>query len=84
MTTNKYKFLCSGGFDVDANLDRIYDDVGNVVGFQLPDGRKVRLVIGLEVESDTTLIHVTNEFDMDDLGINLTDYDECELRLCDE
>lgn len=84
MTTNEYKFLCSGGFDVDANLDRIYDDVGNVIGFQLPDGRKVRLVIGLEVEKNNKFNYVTSEWQMDELGISLLDYDVCELRLCDE
>lgn len=84
MVSNQYKFFCSGDFSVDANLDRIYDSVGNVVGFKLPDGRVVKLVISLEVESDDNLYYITNEDKMDELGLGLNDYDVCEFILNDE
>lgn len=84
MVYNKYKFTCSGDFDVDVNLDRIYDSVGNVVGFKLPDGREVRLVIALEVDNEDNYDYITSESDMDELGFNLTDYDVCEFVLNDE
>lgn len=84
MVSNQYKFFCSGDFSVDADLDRIYDSVGNVVGFKLPDGRVVRLVISLEVESNDSYNYVSDESDMGELGLFLNDYDVCEFVLNDE
>ena len=70
------KFIIEGGFNVDANLEPKHDAMGNVIGFLLPDGRTVRLVAALEVESadESQLTYLTVEREMDKLGFSELDY----------
>jgi len=73
-----YNFTIKGQFgEVDHKLVEVVDDVGNVVGFHLPDGRMVQLVMALEVvnlEGDK-FEYITEEKEMENLGLSLLNYD---------
>lgn len=71
-----YKFEVTGGFDVKKGLKPIkpFDDI---VAFKLPDGRSVRLIVALEIESkagDMDYKYVTSENEMAELGFECLDY----------
>jgi hypothetical protein len=76
LDTNEYLFEVKGGFDIDKRhlTKKAYD--GNVVGFNLSDGRTVRLVVALEVESadGEKFEYVTDEYEMSELGFSCLDY----------
>lgn len=77
MTTNEYKFVAEGGYDIDSNLTPEANAFGEVVGFKLPDGRSVRLVIALEVSDEygDDFKYVTSEQEMSELGFDCLDYE---------
>lgn len=73
------RFRVTGGFDAPANLARLYDAQGNVVGYELPDGRAVRLVVGLEVAVDRAesgYEYLTDTAAMAAVGFEGLEYDE--------
>jgi hypothetical protein len=50
-----------------------------IIGFELPDGRKVKLIVGLELETKVNpeiqdYAHITSAKGMQDLGFGLLDY----------
>lgn len=74
---NEYKFICTGSFSIDKKLEPTTDADGNVVGFILPDGREVRLVIALEIENgDNFDDYVVNEKEMAKIGFSCLDYEQ--------
>ena len=73
-----YKFEVTGGFDVNKKLKEKLDHSGSYVcAFKLPDGRTVRPMLALEVESKdgNSFEYITSEIDMSDLGFEGLDYD---------
>ena len=48
---NEYRFTVSGGVDIKGHFKIIHDQLGEIVGFKMADGRTIKLVVGLEVES---------------------------------
>ena len=73
-----YSFEVSGVFAVANNLKPIFGAENQIIGFELPGGRQVRLIIGIGIENKVTgsYEHVTNEQQMDDLGFGCLDYDK--------
>ena len=73
-----YSFEVSGVFAVANNLKPIFGAENQIIGFELPGGRQVRLIIGIEIENKVTGSHehITNERQMDDLGFGCMDYDK--------
>lgn len=57
-----YNFKVTGGFDVDLRFKAYRAADGNVVGFILPDGRKVSLAVCLVVEDEKGETYITREF----------------------
>lgn len=51
MKPREVRFEVTGGLDVPEDYQEIRSAVGEVVGFRLPDGRTVRLMVALEVEA---------------------------------
>jgi predicted butyrate kinase (DUF1464 family) len=76
MDTNEYTFEIRGGFNINKSNTGVRAADGNVVGFRLPDGRTVRLIAALEVESSdgTTFDYITSDKEMEDLGFGCLDY----------
>ena len=83
MSTKKYQFEATGGFDVSKLLKPETSALGNIVRFKLPDGRCAQLVVALEIESNGGEDYeiVTSEGEMHALGFGGLDYDE--LRFTD-
>lgn len=77
MEENAYEFTIRGCFgNVSQKNIEIVDASGNVVGFQLPDGRMAQLVMALEVVSadGTKAEYVTKEEEMEKLGFDILEY----------
>jgi len=74
--TSVYDFEVQGSFNIRNNLELHESWVGEVVGFRLPDGRLVRPIVGLEVESadGTKYEYVTDESTMSEMGFEGLDY----------
>lgn len=79
---NEVRFTVTGGFNIDLKLKPETDAQGNVVAYRLPDGRKVALVVALEVcnKEETEYSYVTLEPEMDKLGFGCLDYDRLEFE----
>jgi hypothetical protein len=76
------KFEVVGGFDVvKEKLTPFEAADGSVVGYILPDGRHVRLVVALEVENQKTgkFTYVTSSDGMAKLGFLGLDYDHLDF-----
>lgn len=71
-------FKVTGGFERQDNLKPELDASEAIVGYQLPDGRLIRLVIALEIESKDggSYEYVTSEQEMEKLGLGLLSYDD--------
>ena len=88
MTEKLFNFTLTGTFVVEPGLtpERAFD--GRITGFKLPDGRKVALVVGLEIESaedeDETFEYVTSESDMEPLGLHVTEYVDAHFEESEE
>lgn len=82
----KHYFIVTGTIDVDARLkhERAFD--GEIVGFRLPDGRTVRPMLALEVESADGNEHeiVTSMGDLESLGFLGLDYESVAFDVVDE
>lgn len=80
-SSNEYCFTATGSLLIDKTLkiERSFD--GRPIGFVLPDGRTVRLVVALEVELDggTNYRYVTSETEMSELGFTCLDYDQADF-----
>lgn len=76
-----YKFNVVGVFDIPNHYLPIRSDHNNIVGFKLPDGSEVRLIVALEVFKPATpslpghFLYITNESVMDSLGFGSLEYD---------
>lgn len=79
---NERRFTVTGGFNIDPNLEPEYDNLGNIVAYRLSDGRKVALVVALEVcnKEETEYNYVTLEPEMDKLGFGCLDYDRLDFE----
>lgn len=77
-----YSFVVTGGFDINTKLKPCLSCIGNIIGFTLPDGRTVRPIIALEIESrnGNNFQYITHEIDMEDLGFSCLDYDTMEFN----
>jgi len=84
--TKRYGFDVIGGFSVRNELEPDYTYYGNINGFKLPDGRIIRLVAALEIESvdGASYEYVTSEKEMAELGMEGLDYAKLEFDLLDE
>jgi len=76
-----YKFEVTGGFLVGekmAKMTEYHAHDGRVIGFQLPDGRIVRLIVALEIENenDGTFKYASSQNEMEELGFGCLDYDQ--------
>ena len=77
MKTNTYTFTAKGGWDIDASLKPEVDAMGNVIGFELPDGRMVRLAVTLEVDEGDE--YIIDEDKMSEIGFFYLDYSKAEF-----
>lgn len=76
----EHEFSVTGKFDIKGNLKPVLDSVGTIVGFQLPGGREVRLVVALEVEDKNGKMHyVTSEAQMGRLGFSNLHYEDLDF-----
>lgn len=72
----QHEFAVTGNFDVEGKFKPVPNGDGTISGFQLPDGRTVRLILGLEVEDKNGKIrYVTSERQMERLGFSELYYD---------
>jgi len=72
---DSFAFNVGGVMFIDKKHTPIKDCMGNTVGFELPDGRQVKLIVGLEIEdSKGGLSYITSDKDMHKIGFDLTDY----------
>lgn len=67
-------FELEGGFSIPDVSIPLLSAQHEVVGYILPDGRKVRLVVALEVEDNDKYHYVTSEQEMASLGFEALDY----------
>jgi len=81
-----YSFTATGSWSIQKQLKPFFGSLNNVIGFELPDGRSVRLVIALEVENKQTgdMQYVTSEREMDDLGFYALEYDRLDFEMLEE
>lgn len=73
---NEEAFTITGGIDTPVDATPILSHDDRIVGYQLPDGRKVRLSLALEVESadgETHTYAATGE-EIERLGFGVFDY----------
>ena len=72
-----YRFEVTGGFDVNKKFKEKLSCTGDVCALKLPDGRTVRPMLALEVESKdgNSFEYITDEIDMSALGFEGLDYD---------
>lgn len=84
--TNEYRFEIVGGLDVDTQNHCIRAHDGAVIGFRLPDGRTVRLVMCLEIESadGEEFTYLPECAAMDEIGFSNLDYDHLTFFPTDE
>ena len=74
---NETLFKIKGGFDISKKNKPLLAANGDVIGYTLPDGRIVRLVVALEIENfDNTFKYVVNQDAMETLGFENLDYSE--------
>ena len=73
-----YNFVVTGQFDIDSENTPQEDAYGARSGFILPDGRTVRLVVALEIESTDgeEYKYIVSQKAMEEIGFNLFNYDE--------
>lgn len=81
MTTTKYLFEVTGGFDINDDLKPIFDAAGNICGFTLPDGRFADLAICIRVEGIEKEEWITSERKMEKLGFESLDYGKSDFTL---
>lgn len=72
------EFTVSGGFDISSQVERVLAYNDTISAYKLPDGRTVRLVVALEVESadGTSYEYLTSESNMDSIGFTNLDYQD--------
>jgi len=79
---NFYEFKVTGEFEVACHLKPVFGK-GNrkntIIGFELPDGRMARLLVGLELENKGNpeiqdYAHITSQQEMEMLGFGCLDY----------
>ena len=77
-----YGFNVTGSFSIDSDLPVVESFDKRVVGFKLSDGRTVRLVVALEVESEdgSKFGYITSEKAMGNLGFRCLDYERLEFE----
>jgi hypothetical protein len=73
---DEYEFTVSGGMYVTRDAEPQLDVDGNICAFDLPDGRRVTLIVALEVETEGGFEYVTDQDKMAALGFPLVDYYE--------
>lgn len=72
-------FRVTGSFSLETAIKSKVERIpGEISQYTLPDGRRVSLMVTLEVENpeDNSYTYVTNQSDMDALGFTCLDYDE--------
>ena len=74
-----YDFTIVGSFLVKGTHKEHLAYDGRVIGFELPDNRIIRLMVGLETENQNTgkFKDITSGSDMDKLGFSCFDYGSC-------
>ena len=80
--SNVYEFKVTGSFGtVDKSLKELRGFNGEVVGFILPNGDRIRAIFALELEkADDTYTYITSESEMAQLGFKHMTYDETNFR----
>jgi len=75
-------FTVKGGFDISKKLKPMKGAAGDIIGYTLPDGRIVRLVVALEIENTKSKMvseafdYITSSAAMELIGFNNLDYSE--------
>lgn len=72
-------FVATGGFLAHRSLRQLEDSEGEVVGFETPDGRILRLVAAIEVQTGDDFSYVASDTEMADLGLLCFDYHELSI-----
>jgi hypothetical protein len=75
-TEEDHLFVISGEFAVSSDLKPIFGRQNTIIGFELPDGRKAKLIVGLELENKVNddYDYITSHKVMEDLGFGSLDY----------
>jgi hypothetical protein len=73
-------FAVSGRIDVSRDAEPELDHTGSICAFYLPDGRRVRLAVALEVEDVGGIEYITDQAEMETLGFQLIDYLESKFE----
>ena len=70
-------FEVKGGFDISKKIKPFKGANGDIIGYILPDGRIVQLVVALEIEDlDSNFKYIVNQDAMQSLGFENLDYSE--------
>ena len=78
-TEEDHLFVISGEFAVSSDLKPIFGRQNTIIGFELPDGRKAKLIVGLELETKVNpefddYAYITSQQEMDQWGFGSLDY----------
>jgi len=74
-----YSFKLTGEFYIASHLKPIFGRQNTVIGFELPDGRMAKLIVGLELATKVNsefddYTYITSHQAMDQLGFGCLDY----------
>jgi hypothetical protein len=74
-----YAFKVTGEFEVASHLKPVFGRQNTIIGFELPDGRMARLIVGLELETKVNpeiqdYAYITSQQEMDQWGFGCLNY----------
>jgi hypothetical protein len=69
-----YAFKVTGEFEVASHLKPVFGRQNTIIGFELPDGRMARLIVGLELETNDDYAYITSQQEMDQWGFGCLNY----------
>ena len=77
-TTGNHVFEVTGQFFIEKNLKPISRKHYAISGFELPDGRIAKLIVGIEVTDTITggTDYITDQQELEKLGFSCLDYDK--------
>jgi hypothetical protein len=78
-TEEDHLFVISGEFAVSSDLKPIFGRQNTIIGFELPDGRMAKLIVGLELATKVNsefddYTYITSQQEMDQWGFGCLDY----------
>jgi hypothetical protein len=74
-----YAFKVTGEFEVASHLKPVFGRQNTIIGFELPDGRMAKLIVGLELETKVNpefddYAYITSQQEMDQWGFGCLNY----------